>query len=328
MNLFKNIQIKLLAVVSALLLWLFVVAVENYVYLFPTELPVRVINLGQNVSVANELSKVKVRYKASDNTPANVNSNEFELSLDAQNLNEGNYLLEVNYISRNPKITVVSIEPPRLELNLEAITSKELKLKTEVTGAPAKGYDLREVKLSQEIIKISGASSVLAEITELPVKIALDGSENADFSRKITPEAPADWNLNGKTISFDPPVIQANIQVRKSPKAESIVNTNPTENPRIVEEVNLKKKTLMAEIIKDTELNTSVKELLPENILVTVEGEDSEIAKLSNNSIKLRLSSGQISKGSYRVELSDIEIPIGVNVKIVEFSPAKVLVKF
>ncbi|MCC6643676.1 hypothetical protein IT411_02915, partial [Candidatus Peregrinibacteria bacterium] len=64
MNVFKNIQIKLLAVVSALLLWLFVVGVENYVYVLPTEVGVKVANLSQNVSVATELSKVKVRYRS------------------------------------------------------------------------------------------------------------------------------------------------------------------------------------------------------------------------------------------------------------------------
>lgn len=328
MNIFKNIQIKILAVISALLLWLFVVGVENFVYLFPTDLPVKVINLGQNVSVASELSNVKVRYKATDNSGANVNSNEFELFVDAQNLAEGNYLLEVNYISKNPKITVVSVEPSKLELNLEAITSKEIKLNTDVTGAPTKGYDLKDVKLSQETIKISGAASVLAKITELPIKITLDGSENADFSRKITPEAPSDWNLSGKTVSFDPPVIQVDIQVRKSSKSDNTIgSTIPVSNP-VVDNPNLKKKTLMAAIIKDSSLISSVEELLPENILVTVEGEESEIAKLTNDSIKLNLSPAKISKGSYTVDSADIEIPVGVNVKIVEFSPAKILVKF
>ena len=328
MNIFKNIQIKFLAVVSALLLWIFVVGVENYVYLFPTELPVKIINLGQNVSVANELSKVKVRYKASDNTGANVNSNEFELFLDAQNLNEGNYSLEVNFISKNPKITIVYVDPPRLELNLEGITSKEIKLRNTVSGSPAKGYDLKAVKLTQETIKISGAASVLAKITELPIKLSLDGSENADFSRKITPEAPAEWNLSGKTISFDPPVIQANIEVRKSLKVDNIVDTLTTDTSPVVDSLNLKKKTLMAEILKDSQNNLSINELLPENILVTVEGEESEIAKLTNDTIKLMLNTSKISKGYYTVESGDIQIPEGVIVKIVEFSPAKVLVKF
>ncbi len=328
MNLLKNIHIKLLAVVSALLLWLFVVGVENYVYVFPTELPVKIINLGQNVSVANELAKVKVRYKATDNTGANINSNEFELFLDAQNLNEGSHSLEVNFISKNPKITVVAIEPPRLDLYLESITSKEVTVSNTVSGTPAKGFDLKSVKLSQDKIKISGAASVLAGITDLPIRVSLDGTENADFSRKITVEAPADWKLSGKTISFDPSVIQADIAVRKSPKAENVVNSGAVDNKPIVDKTNWKKKTLMAQITKDASLGSAVKELLPENILVTVEGEQSEIDKLNNDSVKLRLMSGKIAGGYYTVTAGDIVIPAGVAVEIVEFSPAKVLVKF
>jgi hypothetical protein len=268
-----------------------------------------------------------VRYKTSDNTGANVNSNEFEVFLDAQNLSEGNYLVAVNYISKNPKITVVSIEPSQLELNLEAITSKEIKLTNEVSGSPAKGYDLKNVKLSQETIKISGAASVLANITELPIKIALDGSENADFSRKITMEAPGDWNLSGKTVNFDPPIIQVDIEVRKSAGSTNSVVTTPSGSP-IVDNPNLKNKTLMVQIVKNPALYSSVKELLPENILVTVEGAESEIAKLNNDSIKLNLDPSKISKGSYTVNSADIKIPLGVDVKIVQFSPMKVLVKY
>lgn len=332
MNLFKNIQIKILAIVSALLLWLFVVAVENYVYLYPTELPVKVINLGQNVSVANELSKVKVRYKASDNTVASVNSNEFELFVDAQNLNEGNYYLEVNYISKNPKVTIVSIEPSNLGLDLEAITSKEIKLKTEVSGSPAKGFEAKVVKLSNDTIKISGAASVLSKIAELPIKINVDGTENADFSRKIIPVAPANWNLSGKTISFDPPVIQVDIEVRKLLTLENQPNSeanNPSTNTNTSTiGGQLIKKTLMAQIIKANNFTTTIKELLPENILVTVEGEQSEIDKLKNNSITLNLSESEVVKGIYTVNEKDIIIPKTILVKIVEFSPSKVLIKF
>ena len=117
MGILKNIQIKLLAVVSALLLWLFVVGVENYVYLMPTDLTVKVINLGPNVSIANELSKVKIRYKSQDNAGANINVNEFELFVDADKLVDGNYNLDVNYISKNPKISVVAVEPAQIVLN-------------------------------------------------------------------------------------------------------------------------------------------------------------------------------------------------------------------
>lgn len=334
MNIFKNLQIKILAVVSALLLWLFVVGVENYVYLYPTDLTVKVMNLGQNVSVANELVKAKVRYKSVDENAGNtLNANEIELFVDAQDLNSGEHILDIAYISKDPKITIVSVEPAHLSLNLEAITSKEIKLKSSVSGSPAKEYEMKELKLSKETIKVSGAASVLANITELPIKITLDGTETADFSRKITAEAPADWNLSGKTISFDPAVIQADIQVRKIPKAAEPINvingSSTTDTPVTpADTISLKKKTLMAAIVPDADIKTSVIELLPENILVTVEGEQGEIDKLKSDSIKLNLRSSSISKGSYVVKTGDIEVADGIDVKVVEFSPAKVTVKF
>jgi len=330
MNILKNIQIKLLAVVSALLLWLFVVGVENYVHLMPTDLPVKVINLGPNVSIANELSKVKVRYKAQDNAGANININEFELFVDADKLADGNYNLDVNYISKNPKITVVAVEPAQITINLEAITSKEIHLKSELVGKPSKDYEVKDFKLSQEKIKVSGAASVLSKINDLVININLDGNEKADFSRKIVPEMPANSNLNGKTIIFDPNVIQADIQVRKieKPLDSTIITKNSGKDLGVSPTDILVRKTLMAQIIKEGESATSVKELLPQNILVTVEGFQSDIAGLVSNEVSLKLNIGNVVNGIYYVDAKDIVLPQGKKLNIVEFSPDKILVKF
>lgn len=329
MNLFKNIQIRILAILSAVLLWMFVVGVENYVYLLPNEVPVKVTNLSQNVSVAKELSKVKIRYRKQDEA-GTISPTEFEISVDAQNLTEGEYNLPISAISKNPKVSVVAVEPATLSLKLEANTSKEIPVETVVTGIPDRDFELKEVKLSNEKVKVSGASSLLGSLKSLPIKVNLDGSENADFSRKVTLEAPMEWNLNGKTISFDPAVIQMEIEIRRKKSAIPIDSSNSGTDTTdsITSSADLKRKSLMVEIVKDKTLTSSVKELLPTNVLVTVEGSATDIESLTNASLKLNLDSSRVVSGSYTVNPEDIALPDGKDIKIVEFSPEKVLVKY
>ncbi len=329
MNIFKNLHLKLLSVFAAVILWLFVVGVENYVHLFPNELQVKVINLGQNVSVANEISPVKVRFKT-PNGQLNVNASDFELFLDAQGLGEGEYSLPVMFTSKNVKVSVVAVEPANLALKLEAITSKEISLKAEMSGSPARDYEIKTFKLDLEKVKLSGAASAISEIQTLPIKISLDGTETADFSRKITLEAPAEWKLAGKTVSFDPAVIQANIEVRKKPESESGTTAGTNSSSQVNTPVlpGNERKTLMVEIVEDSDLSSVVKELLPKNILVTVEGKPDELNLLDNGSIKLQLRNSEIQNGVYNVSTKDLIMPENNNLEIITYSPEKVLVKF
>lgn len=329
MNLLKNIQIRILAILSALLLWMFVVGVENYVYLLPNEVQVKVTNLSQNVSVAKELSKVKIRYRKQDEA-GTISPTEFEVSVDAQNLTEGEYNLPISAISKNPKVSVVAVEPATLNLKLEANTSKEIAVEAIVTGNPDKEFELKEVKLSSEKVKVSGASSLLGSLKSLPIRVNLDGSENADFSRKVTLEAPMEWNLNGKTVSFDPAVIQMEIEIRrkKLPVTNDNTGGDTTTTDGTTNAADLKRKSLMVEIVKDSALTSSVKELLPTNVLVTVEGSATDIDSLTNTSLKLNLDASRVVSGSYTVNPEDVVLPAGKDLKIVEFSPEKVLVKY
>ncbi len=332
MNIFKNLHLKLLAVISAVILWMFVVGVENYVYVFPGNLPVKIINMGKNVSVASEIEGVKILYKTPSGS-ITANSNDFDLFLDAEGLGEGEYTLPVGFTTKNVKLAIVAVEPAKLKLKLEAITSRYITLESEITGAPAKDYEIKSLKIDTETVNISGAASAISELQNLPIKITLDGTETADFSRKITLEAPAEWSLSGKTVSFDPPVIQADIEIRKKNNTTD-TNASGTDSGTVVDgtdtpvESGKERKTLMVEAKTADDLSSSVKELLPKNILVTVEGIPEVLATLDSNSLKLLIKTSSLQKGIYVVNSGDIVLPAGTDLKIISFSPEKVLVKF
>lgn len=333
MKIFNNLSLKLLSVAAALLLWIFVVGVENYVFALPIEQTVRVNNLGQNVSVANELEKVKIKYKASDSSSPAPSAAEFELSVDASDLSEGQHLLPINFLSKNPKVTIVAVEPASLNLVLEANTSKEIILKQEVKGSPDKDYEVKEVKLNMSKVKVQGAASVVGKLNELNLKINLDGTENADFNRKITLEAPTEWNLKGKTISFEPQTVQAEIKIRKkkieepSENVSSNTNTSGNTGTATVDEV-LARKTVMAQIVLQGENISGVKETLPQNLLVTIQADEATAALVNNETIKLLLDLNQVVRGSYNVKSADLKWDNALNLKLVEFSPDKILVKY
>lgn len=331
MKILKNYHIKLLSIFSALLLWLFVVGVENYVSVLPDALPIKVLNLGQNVSVASEISTVKVKYKTNNGT-AHVNASEIELFVDAQGLIEGNHDVRVQFTNKNPNLRVVALDPSTVSLKLEAMTTKEIDLKVDVRGESDNEFELKEATLDTEKVIISGAASAIDSIESLPITVTLDGTETADFSRKVTLQALEEWTVAGDAISFDPEVVMLDIQIRKKKVADdsndddsASSNSDPINQP--VEEGNIRK-NFMVEIVPEDSLRLAAKELLPQNILLTVEGTEDEIDSLDSGSIKLLLTSSAVKDGQYAVSTGDLIFPAGSKLKIIKYSPDKIAIKF
>ena len=62
--LIKNWRLKILALVSAVILWLFVIGIENTVSLFPREIEVEILNMNESVGISQSLPGIKVYVNA------------------------------------------------------------------------------------------------------------------------------------------------------------------------------------------------------------------------------------------------------------------------
>ena len=63
----NNWQLKVMAIFSSVILWFFVVGIENNSYRFPEDIEIHAVNVPQGLSVASDLGKTKLRIRADDN---------------------------------------------------------------------------------------------------------------------------------------------------------------------------------------------------------------------------------------------------------------------
>jgi YbbR domain-containing protein len=325
----KNWENKLLAVVAALLLWFFVAWTENNVYLMPQPLNVELENLNEGVSLANDLGQVKLKLKAgSDVNLKNLTAADFEISVDAENLNSGNFNLPVKVVSKNTKVSVVEISPASVEIKLEAVESKEVAVTPVAEGEVADGYEMLSIESPVKKVKVTGASSQLEKIKDFDLKIALKGNENADFSKNIILEAPAEWELGPENISFEPAQIKVDLEIRKVEDPNAVEEDN-NEDDNNVEEADLVKKTIMVEIVGTNNWSNKPKEVLPKNILLTLEGSAEEINAIVAGEFKVNLNENRVEEGGVIILTpSDISMPTSFQGEIVSFSPERILVRF
>jgi YbbR domain-containing protein len=326
----KNWENKLLAIVAALLLWFFVAWTENNVYTVPQPFNVVVENLNAGVSLANDLNEVKLKLKAgSDVNLKNLTVADFEISVDATNLNSGNFDLPVKVISKDPKVSVVEITPASIEVKLEAVESKEIEITPIAKGEVANGYELLSIESPIKKVKVTGASSQLEKVKNFDLEIALKGNENADFSKNVNLEAPAEWQIGTGNITFEPVQIRVDLEIRKVENPDEIDENpdNTDENPPV--EADLVKKTIMVEVLGTDNWTNKPKEVLPKNILVTLEGEAEEINAIVASEFKVNLNENRLEEGGVIILTpSDISLPNGFDGEIDSFSPERILIRY
>lgn len=184
---FKNLSIKFLALVLAIIFWFFVVSLENTFYRFPSEVPIQVFNQGQDLALASKLGGIHLSVRSSDPTVLRTLSvSDFEAYVDLRNFGAGTRNVEVLVTSKNPQVSVLKVDPSEIEVSLEPLKEKVATVKSEIVGSPLKGFKVDSVQLSKDRITISAAESVLAKIGQVKGEVQLDGTEDEKVLRTVT----------------------------------------------------------------------------------------------------------------------------------------------
>jgi YbbR domain-containing protein len=202
--LLKNWQLKILAVISAIILWLFVVGTENTVSLFPQELDIELVNIDENVGISDTLPKVKIYIKADKEMIKNLTVKDFTAQIDLEDLTAGEYTLPVNVLSKNPQVSVIRAEPKEVRIKLSPRIEKEVDILTSYAGNPAVKYKVQSLKAEPDKVRITATQSVLDKIKNVEAKFVLDGAETETIEQKVTLTIPEKFNVPHETISINP----------------------------------------------------------------------------------------------------------------------------
>lgn len=186
----NNWELKILALASAVVLWFFVVGIENNSYRFPEQIDVHAINVPSDMSVSNDLGKGAVRIRADQDILKNLTKANFDLVVDLKNAQEGEQDLPLLGTTKNDKVTILKVEPSTVHVVLEPVTQKDIKVKTVVTGAAAKGYSVSNVQVTPQTVSVSGGKSLLSKLTSIDAEIKLDGTESANFKQNVILKLP------------------------------------------------------------------------------------------------------------------------------------------
>jgi YbbR domain-containing protein len=177
-----NWEVKVLAIIAAMIFWFFVVGTENTFYSFPDPVEVKAFNLSDELVVSKDLGTVKLRLKVNNENVKGLVPEDFEAYVDLEGLLEGERDVEVVVSSKKTDVSVIKVEPAKITVKIEGKVEKEVDIDYEITGDPAEGYEIEDVILSDDRAVIKGSSELLEDVDKVTLFIELNG-ENEDINK-------------------------------------------------------------------------------------------------------------------------------------------------
>jgi YbbR domain-containing protein len=164
-------------------MWHFVAGEDNVDMM--VKVPVEVINLPQDLIIANEVpSLIDVRISGPRTLLMKVSPSDISIAVDLTDLKPGltTFKRLEERLNLPSGLRVTRLSPSFIDLKLERVKQKWVPIKIALTGEPLEGHQVGRVSAVPERVIISGAESELKSVNEVTTEpIDLNGV-NDDFS--------------------------------------------------------------------------------------------------------------------------------------------------
>ncbi|MEE4253274.1 MAG: CdaR family protein [Desulfuromusa sp.] len=179
----ENWTLKIISLVFALLLWMFIMGERRLEvgYRVPLELQ----NIPKSLMIANEVpSMVDVRVSGPRTLQMKVSPNDISIIVDLTDLKPGltTFKRLEERLNLPSGLRVTRLSPSFIDLKLERIKQKLVPVKIGLTGAPLTGFEVVSVKAVPDEVIIEGAETELKSVSEVSTEDVDLNGVNEGFS--------------------------------------------------------------------------------------------------------------------------------------------------
>ena len=289
MKLLKNIDLKLIALAIATILWVMVTGkeyryVEFNIPIVLTGLPERLVIAGYGTD-DNEVKNSVLRIRASETVIKNLDQRTMFLQVDLSKVDEGHHtisLTEDMVQGKTPGAEITDISPNVLEVDFELKAVRTgVPILPSLLGKPQEGYDIYDSYCIPRTVSIQGPKSLVEKIdkiTTAPVRI--EGLKSTLVQNDLAIVSPKRW------VSINPQTVELRVEI-----GEKIILKNFGNIPVLV---------------KGTRYEAKIN---PRVLRVRVKGPVSQINKLTRDNLQvvLRLSGNEPLQKNMRLDNPQLE---------------------
>lgn len=170
---------KLLCLIAACALWVYVMNEQNPQVENTYTVPVETRNLDRSLVATNVPSTVKVKVRMSRSDMIYMRSDNIKAYVDLAGLTDGDYPNTPILVSVPGDESVVSVSPKTFELNIDTYAVKTLPANVQIFGTPETNFSVESNKVTPDTITIAGSSTMIAKADRAVVSVNIAGKEKS-----------------------------------------------------------------------------------------------------------------------------------------------------
>lgn len=314
----NNTKIKLISLLSALVLWLYVMTVEDPVETRTfSDIPVTITNMsvleerGLTIYPKEELlADISIRANLSSLRPINRDNIYIYGRLDDPKEGKNVVYLQANLPER---VNKYDIKPNVITLDLEKVVNEKRSISVDVEGEPKINID--NIETNKKTVDVSGPRTLVNKVTS--IKATLDASDKyKDFSTKLK-LVPVDANGDEvKGVKLDDNFVVATVKFLQEKVVpvklvfdDSVSNQSNLENYSInPKDITIEGKKEALDNINGINTKPITANDLKNNNSIDVALDIPKDVKIKNNISSIKLNINKNITSEFLISKSDIEI--------------------
>jgi YbbR domain-containing protein len=179
----KNLTAKILALILAIILWVYVMNEQNPPVEVNMEIPLEVRNLSSAVIPVDNPDYVRIRVRGPRTLIAGLGKQDIKTYIDLKGLTEGVNTAKV-HTTIPTGIEVVEVAPDKVTLQLESIVSRQVPVEVKLKGAPPADVIVDKITYSSHKVAVEGPKGLLGTAAKAVAYVDVAG-KNTDFTLAV-----------------------------------------------------------------------------------------------------------------------------------------------
>ena len=221
-----NLTAKIVALLAACVLWIFVMNDQNPATESTFSVPVTVLNPPNEARVTQNAESVRVKLRAPRSILAEASANEVHAFVDLGGLEPGIHPLHVQAVIPQG-MEIVSVTPETVTFTIDPIIQKRMPLRLIRTGAPPAGLTVASIEPDTRMVTIIGPQSIVKTVTETVGTVQVPNMATGDLDIDVTLLPVNEDGESVEDVRVVPKVISAHVNFARS-LSRKVVDVKPT----------------------------------------------------------------------------------------------------
>lgn len=225
-NLFrKNLPVKILALIAAIIMWGYVMNEENPSVNGRYTVPVEIVNAPEGYDVNMGVREVTLKVRAPRSLMAAAHESDFKAVIDLSGDTEGEYDEKIRTVIPQG-FELLGMSDDTVHVTMEALIAHGVPVDIVVNGKAAQGMELGEIKPAQQYVNVYGPRHLVDSIIKASGKIKL-ADNNSDFTMRVKLTAVTADGENINNLAVLPGELDVTVQLVPG-EGKKIVPVKPT----------------------------------------------------------------------------------------------------